>query len=794
MNQKECTPSRRYPIAFLITLLVASLLLSGCKNNAAMKAEYVKRGEAFLKDRRFDEASIEFRNALQIDDHLTAAHWGLAQAFEGLQRWPEMLAELKRTIELDGNNLDARVKLGNYYMAPLKRTPEMIAEAERLAKEVLQKDPNHIEGHILMATVLFAQGKRNESEAELKHALELNPKRIESILSLARYYTNVQDMGKAEETFKQAIAVNENSAMAHSEYGKFLVQAGRSEQAEAEFRRAIEVEPANRDARFVIASYYLVNKQFDKAEAAYKALADLDKDRPEGRAILADFYSSVGRYDDAVNIYKEIVAKSPDYSRGHYRLSEIMLQRGDLQGASAQVEEVLKANPHDMQALIIRSRIHMQSSDPDGTKKAIEDLKEVLKQEPNSRTGLYVMADANFRSGKIEQARAFAGDLVKFYPDYLPAKLMQAQINLASKDPVAAVTQSNELLNLLDKSAPDADTSPQMLAELRAKTLTVRGTAYLQMGKTAQAHADLTAVRDMAPSDPSSYINLANASLAEKKVDEAVALYERALAIDSVNFNALNGLVQIYNSQNRLDLAQSRLDQAISQQPNNASLHYLKGEVFDISKDAQLAEGEFRRALELDPNYMPAYSALGTLFTYTNQQDRAIAEYRKILDRNPDNAGAYVLIGMLEDSRGNTDAAIDSYRKAVAIDQNSEAWAVAANNLAWIYAAHNKGNLDEAQALAQSVVQKYPDVPGFVDTLGWIYYKKGLHGPAVEQLQKVVAKVSDSASYRFHLGMALAGKGDHAGARRELEQALRLGEKQPSFANAEEARNTLKTL
>ena len=331
-----------------------------------MKAEYVKRGEAFLKDRRFDEASIEFRNALQIDDHLASAHWGLAQAFEGLQRWPEMIAELRKTIELDGNNLDARVKLGNYYMAPLKRTPEMIAEAERLAKEVLQKDPNHIEGHILMATVLFAQGNRDQSLAELKHAIELNPKRIESILSLARYYTNTQDMSKAEETFKQAIAVNGNSAMAHSEYGKFLVQAGRSDQAESEFRRAIEVEPTNRDARFVLASYYLVNKQFDKAEAAYKALADLDKDRPEGRAILADFYSSVGRYDDAVNIYKDVVAKSPDYLRGRYRLSEIMLQRGDVQGASAQVEEVLKANPHDMQALIIRSRIHMQSSDPDG--------------------------------------------------------------------------------------------------------------------------------------------------------------------------------------------------------------------------------------------------------------------------------------------------------------------------------------------------------------------------------------------------------------------------------------------
>ncbi len=45
-----------------------------------------------------------------------------------------------------------------------------------------------------------------------------------------------------------------------------------------------------------------------------------------------------------------------------------------------------------------------------------------------------------------------------------------------------------------------------------------------------------------------------------------------------------------------------------------------------------------------------------------------------------------------------------------------------------------KGNLDEAVRLAQGVVQKNPNVAGFIDTLGWVYYKKGLYGSAVEQL------------------------------------------------------------
>jgi tetratricopeptide (TPR) repeat protein len=790
MNRKKCT-RRSYLVAFLVATLLITLGISGCKNAEASKAEHVQRGEAFLKDKKYQEASIEFRNAIQLDERYGAAHWGLAQAYEGLQRWAEMIEELKQAIDLDGNNLEARVKLGTYYVGAnaIRKSPELVGEAERLAKDVLQKDANNIGGHVLMADVLFAQDKRDEALAELKRAIELDPKRVESTLALAKYYLRLGDKTKAEEIFRQAISINENSALAHSEYAKFLVQTGRSDQAESEFRRAVEVEPTNRDARFVLASFYLVNKRLDKAEEAYKALAELDKDKPEGRAILADFYSSIGRYDDAVAIYKELVSTSSDYTRGRYRLSEIMLQRGDVNGARDQVETVLKANPRDMQALLLRSRISLQSGNAQA---AIEDLKEVLKQEPNSRAGLYFMAEANLRVGKVEQARVFAGDLAKYYPDYLAAKLMQVQISLASKDPASAAAQASELFERLGKEAPSADTSPQMLTEMRAKTLMARGIAQLQLNKIQQARADLTAARDLAPNSPSSYNNLALVALAEKKMDEATALYERALAIDSADFDALNGLINnVYSRQNRLDLAHARVDQALAGKSTNPALHYLKAHVYGFEQNAQGAESELRRALELDPNYLAAYFDLAAIFVNTKQQERAIAEYRKVIERRPDDASTYTLIGMLEDSRQNTDAAIENYRKAVELDPNS---AIAANNLAWLYAVHGKGNLDEAVALSQGVVQRFPDVPGFADTLGWIYYKKGLNGPAVEQLQKVVAKAGDSAGYRFHLGMALAGKGDKAAARRELEEALRLGEKQPNFTDAEEARKTLATL
>ncbi len=163
-----------------------------------------------------------------------------------LQRFQEAFEELRKTTELDPEHLDSRVKLGNYYIAAARNNPQFIAEAERLAKAILQKDPNHVEGHILMGSVLYAQNQREQAFAEINQAIELDPKRVESYLSLARFYIVTNDKAKAEETFRRAISVNDNSGLAHTEYGKYLVQQNRLGEAEAEMIKAVAVEPTNR--------------------------------------------------------------------------------------------------------------------------------------------------------------------------------------------------------------------------------------------------------------------------------------------------------------------------------------------------------------------------------------------------------------------------------------------------------------------------------------------------------------------------------------------------------------------
>ena len=819
MNLQECPRARslRALSVFLLALLVA--LAASCTSPEKAKAEHLRRGEQFLKERRWQEASIEFRNAIQIDDQLAAAHWGLAQAYEQLGRGGEFVEELQRAVKLDPNNVPARVKLANGYLYAYsqQKNEQYLAEAERLANEIVARDDKNPDGHILLANVVFFRGgpdAAKKAEEKINYAISLDPQRVESYMGKARLYQQMNRSDLAEAVYQQAISVNDRSSLAHVEYGKFLTQTGRAEKAEAEFRKAVEVDPENRDVRWVLASYYLVNQKLDRAEEAYSAWAHLDWDKAEGRARLADYYATVGRFDDAANLYQEIVKSFPDYTRGHYRLGEISLQRGDLSGARAQVEDLLKRNAKDPDALFLRARMNASAGK---LRDAIADLKTVLDAEPRSKLGLYFMADALYRDGQFEQARARAGELERYYQDFLPAKLLQIQIGLDSGDFDGAKRAADDLLKKLQDAAPSGEMTPQLLSEVKTNAYLLRGKAELGLGQKASgadvarlvaaARADFESARQLAPNSPLPYVNLADAAGAENKMDEAQQQLERALALDRTNFQALNALVNLGAMTGRLDQARQRVEQLAGEQPASAQLQYLLGQAYRSGNqqqpaDPQRAESAFQRAVQLDPDYMAAYSALAEVYLGTQQPDRAIAEYKKITEKRNDDFIAYRNIGLIEAGRGQHDVAADYYRRVLSIRPDEP---VAGNNLAALYADYGKGNAEEAMRLAQDVVRRFPGEPGFADTLGWVYYRKGLYRDAVEQLQRAVALAAkrggDNSLYRWHLGAALAAAGDKQGARRELQkcQELYAQEQQrpvkpPTPTPIDDVRRTLESL
>ena len=788
MRYIEC-PNFRIRVGQMTVLFFVGLFMFGCGQSSE---KYIAKGEEYLKKRKFYDAMMQFRSAAEYDKDSAKAHWGLARSYENLGRFNDTLDELRKTVELDPKHLDAKARLGNYFLLV---QPPLIDESEKVQQEILSIDPNFIEGHILKASILAVQN-RPESEivAKINEAIAIDPKRTETYLSLARYYMSRDMAPEAEESIKKGIKANPGSAIGLIEYGRFLMYSARNPEAETQFRGAIAAEPSNIEAHEALANFYVSTRQFDKAEIAFQELVNIQENSPESRLDLAEFYINSNRTDAAEATLLQIINESPEYTRARYRLGQIYLEAKDSAKVNEQVEALLKINNNDVEALMLRARGRMLDNRPDD---AIKDLEDILKKQPTERDALFFIAQAKISIGQLDQARAFIADLERFHPSFIKVGLLKIQASLAGGDSAGALKQASDLYAKAVSATPNAEYTVGKLQDLQLRALSARGLAYLDLGRLAESRADLGEILRISPNSISGMINLAKVSIAEKKPAEALALYERALTADARNFDALSGIVSVSIGAGQTKQAHTKVDNSIANNIGNngllAALHYLKSGIYTAERDQASAESELRAAIELDSEYLPAYSSYAALLVARNETDAAVQQYRTIVEKNP-TAPIYTLLGILEDSRSNVAEAERSYRRALELSPNSP---IAANNLAWLI-AENQGNLDEALQLASASVNRNPEVAGFYDTLGYVYLKKGLYLPAVEQLRKAVVMDEKSGNkaasgYRVRLAMALASAGDKAGARREAEASLR-NQAALSMSEANDAKLVLESL
>lgn len=792
MFYQEC---RKTVSALQAAILTATIFfLFGCGQSTQ---QHLLRGEELLKQRKFQEAVMEFRAVADMDKQSAEAHWGLARAREGQGDIQAAVNELQQVILLAPQHTEAKVKLGNYY---LLYNPPQIAEAEKLLNAVFAVDPNNIEGHILRASLLSAQNKPEEQVLdELQKAVALDTSRVESYLSLARFYMKTSKANEAEETIKKAISVNDGSPLGYIEYGRFFAFSDKTSEAEIQFKKAVEVAPKDLEARESLANFYFSKRFLDKAEQAYKDLAATLNNSIEGRFRLADFYSAVEREDDAINTLEGVLKDSPESARVRYRLGEIYLGRKETAKVNEQLEKLLAVNNTDTEALMLRARLKTQENKAE---EAVADLQEILKKQPAQKDALLYMTRARLALGEVEQARAFIGDLEKYHPGRPETDMLKIQASFAAGENENALRLTNELLNNLRTFAPTIDTNAQQIEDLRVRTMSARGQANLLLGKINEARADLQEVLRLSPNSSSAFSNLAKVEMIAGNYSQALNLYEKSYVGDKKNFDALSGIVSIYKIQKQFSKAHETIDKALSAADDEkgltAALHFLKADIFMAEGNISASEAELKASMQSDENYLQAYSAYADLLARQNKIDQAVEEYKKILEKKP-SASTYTVLGMLEDARQKYDEAERNYRKALELEQNST---IAANNLAWIIAVHNRGNLDEALMLAQKTVSTNSSVAGFYDTLGTIFLKKGLPAPAIEQLKKAVvldeaeaARTGNSvnSAYRVRLASALATAGDKSNARREAETAL-AQEKNLSREEIQEARNLLANL
>jgi tetratricopeptide (TPR) repeat protein len=175
---------------------------------------------------------------------------------------------------------------------------------------------------------------------------------------------------------------------------------------------------------------------------------------------------------------------------------------------------------------------------------------------------------------------------------------------------------------------------------------------------------------------------------------------------------------------------------------------------------------------------------LGETYRRMGEWATAVTYLRRAKELMPDNVVAASTLALVLDGMGKVEEAGREYRAVLVRDSNN---GVAMNNLAFLL-AQSGGSLDEALTLAQRAKQLLPDVTEVSDTLGWIYLKKGLADNAIAAFDEIVRKQPERSTYHYHLGMALAQKGDRVAATAQLKEALKFN---PSAEEAAKIRELL---
>ncbi len=166
--------------------------------------------------------------------------------------------------------------------------------------------------------------------------------------------------------------------------------------------------------------------------------------------------------------------------------------------------------------------------------------------------------------------------------------------------------------------------------------------------------------------------------------------------------------------------------------------------------------GEYEKAVKSLMSYVQTatdynlmiqvFLILGYIYSQLGDNKNALKFLEKCIKLDFNNSKAYAAMGYVYYQLKKYDEAIDSLKKAIEIDNNN---ATAHNSLGYIYGDLNI-DLEKALKEVEVALKLKPEYGAFLDSIGWIYYKKGDIINAKRYLSKALEKLPDNEEIKKH--------------------------------------------
>jgi tetratricopeptide (TPR) repeat protein len=744
--------------------MLAALSLSACsKDPAVEKQRHFERAGRYVAEEKYNEAIVEYLNAVEIDPRFADARVKLAEAYARIGDRANALREYVRAADLLPQDTKVQLTAGSHLL-----TVRRFADARARAEGVIAREPGNVTAHVLLGNALAGLQSLNEAVATIEEAIRLDPKLGSTYANLGLLETVRGNRTEAEAAFKKATELQPNWAGGYLALAQHHWSGGRTAEAERDLKAALALAPADPLVNRAVAVFYVSTARATEAELYLKRVADETKD-PAAILGLADYYVSLNRPKDAISTLEPLRTNSRTYAAATKRQAEAYLMLQDRQTALRLADEMLARAPKGVDGLLLKARLRMVEGSRD---EALTLAKNAVDVSPESAEVQFAFGRILAARNEYDDARKAFGEVLRLNPRAAVAQAELAKLDLATGNPATSV-------KLADQAIASAPTY------LEGRLVLVR--ALIANREFVRAEKELQPLISRYPRDASLQSLQAIVAAATDRTAAAREGFQRAREIDPKSLQALEGLLVLDLAAGKTDAVMARLAQEVQSRPQDAQVHLVAGRISLRARRFPEARQHLTQAITLDPAMLPAYTMLVQLSLSERNLDATRQDLQRLVAQQPRHVGALTLLGVIEETQGNMDAARNRYKQALALDRDA---AVAANNLAWIYAEAGEA-LDEALSLAQRAAARLPESPQVNDTLGWVYYKRNMPALAVDALKRSTAKDPKNAGYHYHLGLAYAQAGDSTRARESLTTALATNPKAPWADDARRALNNI---
>ncbi len=618
------------------------------------------------------------------------------------------------------------------YEAALKLDPDSAAILRRLVK------------------LCFALTRERDAVAYGRRVLEVEPNDPETITRLLVHELNSNSTAGAEALLKSVIA----NPKLKPDTGGFLI-------AQYELGRLYELR---------LNSIEKAAAAFDKVmialdQKAATKLSPRDQRRVLGGDEAAAYlnfgkvFEQAGRFDLAIRAFERGLVYRPDDVRLPLALAKILIDRGNAERALRIVEGYIKRQPQSFEPYDLLAAALKKL----GREKEITARLERAAQLDAMNLSLQFALADHYRSiGQNEKAESIVKKLLEAAPT--PERYAAFAASLLKR------RKTEDLLKVITEASSKRGGLQAVSEHVRA----------IQNDPTYAAEV-IDAGLKMLSSDPPKLdrqamvilLYLANAT---NHIDKVAALQRLAIK-QNPSPAAYRDLFDTLYRLKDYDQAATTLQQMIERYPEerNAKQLVIMGQVYLFAGKIDAGLLSVRESLRLDPNDLDALYILCVLLERAGKIDEALDVARNnLLKLDPNNTRALQFIGATLAQYGRNDEAITFYKSLLErFARNEEMTKTAHAGLSVVYT--NMGLYRKGEAELEAVLAKTPDDAEINNDLGYLYADQGKNLERAEaMIRKAVAAEPDNYAYLDSLGWVLFKRGKLKDAAVPLEQALKL--------------------